>query len=210
MTLADRQVTIWIEWGTSMKSVLVATLIALGTGSAAYAAPPCPAATGDIKPAKPKGKPADFYGGFPASFLLALDPATFPREEIAEQKNACTRGTFEVGGKAYVVYGEDNGTPPRWAMAEGDERIAFLAVMPAPEEALKWARSKNRSNAMTFGTAMYSVAVTAGNKRDVYAILEAIPGDSELASLFERVLNGELRPFARYDTATGETDAVSE
>lgn len=192
-----------------MRTVLVAAIIALGTTSTAYAVTPCPAAVGELKPVIPKGKPktTEFLEGLPVSLLLGLDPATFPQKAIAEQTEACTRGEFEVGGKTYVVYGRDGGSPPRWAMIEGGERIAFLALMPPPAAALKWARSKDRTNAMSFSEPpVYALAVTVGDKRDIFGVFETIPGDAELASLFQRALDGSLKPFARYDAATGETD----
>lgn len=62
-----------------MRTVLVAAIIAFGTGSTAYAVTRCPAAVGDAKLVAPKGKTTEFFEGLPVSLLLGLDPATFPK-----------------------------------------------------------------------------------------------------------------------------------
>jgi len=194
-----------------MRAVLIGAFLAFAAGQTAYAASPCPAAAGEIKQVLPGADRAEFFAGLSASFLLGLDPAAFPRNKIAAQTDPCTRGEFEVGGQTYVVHGTDDHSPPRWAASKDSGKIAFLALMPPPLEALKWARSQNRSNSVTFsGSGIYAVVVTDGGKRDIYALLEAPPGDAQLVALFRQVLDGSLKPFARYDTATGETKVVRQ
>lgn len=83
--------------------------------------------------------------------------------------------------------------------------------MPPPAVALAWAQSANRQNEMSFTEPpVFALAVTRGDKRDIFAVLESIPGDAELIALFRDALSGASAPFASYNTSTGQTEAVPE
>jgi hypothetical protein len=159
----------------------------------------CPADANVGSPIRYNVLESDVFLGLTLSFLFGLTPATFPKAEIEERPNACSRGSFESGGDTYNVFGEEGDTPPRWAVSEGSRKIAFLAWAPLPSAAL----SAYRGGAIqlgqnSFDDAIVVLAVTDGSKRNIYEIYDDVPGDAQLLAAMKGALDGTLPLLAVY------------
>lgn len=161
-----------------MKPIVAIVLAAAGLviASTAHAATPCPATDGDGRAVSLEGRDREFVTGLSVSVLLGLTPHTFPYDDVASQGDACTRGEFDVGGETYRAFGGDEDTPPRWAVGQDPRRIAYLAVVPPPAAALRWARSRNRNQGLSFTEPpLYALAITNGDTRDIFSFSRRSP-----------------------------------
>jgi hypothetical protein len=158
------------------------------------------------------GNSGETKAGLMATFLLGLNPPTFPAEDIGKIANPCERTTFTVGGDAYTVHGGDRDQPPRWAASVSKpERVAYIALVPRPAPALDWFHRYEKDNnaPANFNTGadmMFALAVTAGLKREIYAYYDKIPDDAHLTDAMCKALAGGLVRFATWNVETLEAD----
>ena len=147
--------------------------------------------------------------GFFVSALLGLEPETFPSDDIRRQAAPCRRLEFKLGDEAWSLYGGADTTPPRWATSTARPgKVVFLAAMPWPEDALRWAdaRKRNPETEATFERLALALTIAEGDKRAVYALYDAAPDDARLVRHMAAALTGELQPFAVYDVRTNRLD----
>lgn len=154
--------------------------------------------------------------GLTVAFMLALNPPSFPAEDIAKAAQPCERMTFTIGGNTYVVRGSNSASPPRWAVSNAQpDRIAYLAVSPGPASALDWYRRYERDNNTPahFGPGtdtIYILAVTSGSKRIIYGYWSKLPDDARLADAMCKALTGAIPVLAVWDVDTMESDFVNK
>lgn len=149
--------------------------------------------------------------GINVSLMLALTPSTFPTEQIDQTTDTCARGNFISSGYEYSVFGLDVNSPPRWALSEQTDRIAYLAVGPPPSAAFDWYAETGGSGAAQFSEPpVYIVAVTDGDFRDVYAFLKAMPSDKQLMELFRDSLSGTSKRLLRFNAQTANMEITSQ
>lgn len=195
-----------------MKSKTLAQLCALLLASKLTAAQPafaqlvCKADTTEANATKLADQNQEYLAGFYFGMRMALTPKTFPFDSIAEIDEPCTRGKFEAAGASYEIFGGLGDSPPRYAIGPDPQKIAYIALGPPPAVALAWAKDRNRSNGLSFkGGGVYVLAITNGDKRDIFAVYDNIPGDAQLLAAFRDALEGKLPKAATFDGTTGET-----
>lgn len=155
---------------------------------------------------------ADLVAGLGVSLLLGLNPDTFPANDIRNNRNPCHRGSFTVSGVRIEVFGDNNDLPPRWAIGPNTARIAFLALVPDPLEALAWARSRaaDDTSAQFSRPPYYVLAVTDGHRRQIYQIFTAIPADDLLAAAMRDAIEGTQAALAVFDEETGNVTITGQ
>lgn len=195
-----------------MKSKISAPLCALLLATSLTAAQPafaqlaCKADTTQANATKLADQNQDYLAGFYVGMQMALTPKTFPFDSIAEIDEPCTRGKFEAAGGTYEIFGGLGDSPPRYAIGPDPKKIAYIALGPPPAAALAWAKDRNRSNGLSFkGGGVFVLAVTNGDKRDIFAVYDSTPGDAQLLAAFRDALDGKLPKAATFDVKTGET-----
>jgi hypothetical protein len=190
-------------------SIAAAALLMLGAAGVASAAPACHD-QGFVNVTDMSFNPKDetVMRGLSAGLQLALEPASFPAEDIAKAHDACRRGEFTVGRDHWEIFGDDKDTPPRWAVGPDRKRIVYLAAMPDPLEAAAWAK-KYEADPKTeakFSGFLYAVVVSDGDGRLVYHVSRVVPDDYHLALLMKAALSGEAAPMAVLNAKTHQVD----
>lgn len=148
----------------------------------------------------------DYREGLPPAFRLALSPKAYPAQAIKSIEVHCTRGTFEAAGVTYGVYGGYIDRPARYAMGPDPNRIAYIASGPPPALALKWWRDGGKGGVSFRTGGIQILAVTNGDKREVYALFADIPGDAQLIAAFRDALEGRLPLIGTYDANRGTAE----
>ncbi len=192
-----------------MKSTFCALLLATGLTAAqpALAQLPCKADTDEAAATKLADQSQDYLAGFYVGMQMALTPKTFPFDAIARIDEPCTRGKFDAAGVTYEIFGGLGDSPPRYATGPDPKRVAYIALGPPPATALAWAKDRNRSNGLSFkGGGVFVLAITNGDKRDIFAVYDNVPGDTQLLAAFRDALDGKLQKVATFDSKTGETE----
>ena len=164
----------------------------------------CPASATESKSVPFKGQNQEFFQGMSGSLQLGMLPSSFPTADIADNSAACHRGLFTVNEIPHVAFGGDNDSPPRWALGPDATKIAFLAVIPPPSAGLRWVKNPNAEFSFT-EPPMFVLAVTNGNRRDIFGVFDQIPGDEQLKGFFAATLEGRLPKLATFNVATRET-----
>lgn len=178
----------------------------LGAGPAS--AEPCGATPGDTAILSLEGRDAAYMRALHFGVLTALTPASFPRENIQANPQACTRASFTANDGTYRMFGQMSDSPPRWATGPSG-RIAYLAVMPPPHVVLGWAQ-RGASGPLTFrDPPVYVLAIVNGERRDIFVLFEGVPGDEQLATAFRDALDGRIPLLATFNAETGEVEFVS-
>lgn len=194
-----------------MKTAFCALLTAstLVAAQPAFAQLLCRVSTDDAVTTTLADQNRDYLAGFYVGMQMALTPKTFPFKDIAAIDEPCTRGKFEAAGGTYEVFGGIGDSPPRYAIGPDLGKIAYIALGPPPEAALAWAKDRNRSNGLSFnGGGVFVLAITSGDKRDIFAVYDKVPGDAQLLPAMRDALDGKLPKVATFDSKTGETTFV--
>lgn len=190
-----------------MKHILLAMAFACLAGAPALAACNGPGSAA-AKAISYSNADNDTRAGLTIALVFGLDPPTFPAQQLAAAKNPCRRASFIAGADDYVVYGEDNGLPPRWAAsASNPSRIAYVALMPSPAAAFAARRANPGGNSMklTPSGVNYVLAVTDGGNRLLFRFYNAVPDDARLAADMCAALSGSLPAQGVYDTSTQQS-----
>lgn len=145
--------------------------------------------------------------GIGVSLLLGLEPGTAPMSNIAKIAKPCSRGTMLVGKKTFGVFGENGGSPARWATSKDmPGAIAYFASMPRPDMALTWSNqfARDHKSLPSFDSSqtMYAVTYARGDLRFVVAYFDAVPDDVRLKAIFANALAGKLKPVRGYNVKT--------
>lgn len=194
-----------------MKPTICTLLFAtcLTAAQPAFAQLVCKADTTEAVATKIADQNQEYLAGFYVGMQMALTPKTFPFDSIAKIDEPCTRGKFEAAGGTYEIFGGIGDSPPRYAIGPDPKKIAYIALGPPPAAALAWARDRNRSNGLSFnGGAIYVLAITNGDKRDIFAVYDTTPGDAQQLAAFRDALDGKLPKVATFNGKTGETEFV--
>jgi hypothetical protein len=152
----------------------------------------------------------DYREGLSPAFRLALSPKAYPLEAIKNIEVHCTRGTFEAAGVTYGVYGGYVDRPSRYAMGPDPERVAYIASGPPPALALKWLQDGGKGGVSFRTGGIQILAVTNGDKREVYALFTDIPGDAQLIAAFRDALEGRSPLIGTYDASRGTTTLAGQ
>jgi hypothetical protein len=197
--------------GVPMRTLLhpLAAALWIVVAASASASPPCrDTGVAEVAQLAVDAEDDELAAGLGVSFLLALTPQSFPVENITSNAAPCSRGIFSVSGAQFEMFGDDRDSPPRWSVGQDPARIAFLALMPDPADALAWARAR-RTNpsapAMFTGQKYYVLAVTDGSRRLLFALFNAIPTDTCLQAEMRSVLSGARAPLAIFDGQSRQT-----
>lgn len=138
------------------------------------------------------------------SFQLGLLPKEFPENDIAAKKDPCTRGPFPfTNGMTMDLRGEDDDSPPRWAVSPIPGPTVYVALTPKPDAALRFAESYKGGKEATFGNGdmMYVIALTRGDdKRHIFHFFDKIPTDDRLKVLFRPITISQGRQQVMFDT----------
>ncbi len=145
--------------------------------------------------------------GIGVSLLLGLEPGSAPMSSIAKIAKPCSRGTIVVGKNTFEVFGENDGSPARWATSKNVQgAIAYFASMPRPDMALTWSNqfARDHKSLPSFDSSqtMYAVTYARGDLRFVVAYFDAVPDDLRLKNIFVNALAGKLKPVRGYNVKT--------
>lgn len=146
--------------------------------------------------------------GLNISIQLGLLPPEFPLADIEANKSPCTRGTFPVFKHTFELFGEDDGTPPRWATSSTtkDVMTLYLAMMPKPDPARIW-YDKTRPEGpvdVLFKDDEYMWAlatVISKDSRFIFAFFDKIPDDASLKDKMQKIGEGKARWLVAYNVA---------
>ncbi|HEY3811804.1 MAG TPA: hypothetical protein VGL66_01145 [Caulobacteraceae bacterium] len=191
----------------TIKIAATAALTAFAIATAAHAAPACHD-TGDANVTEMSfnAKDPTVTKGLNIALQLALEPGTFPAEDIAKNKDACLRGEFVVGSERWQIWGDDKDTPSRWAVNDRTQRVVFLAIVPDPAQAAAWfdKYQKDNNTPAQFSDRLLAIVVADGDRRTVYQFSRVIPDDYHLSRRMKAALTGTTPPTATMDIKTGE------
>lgn len=189
-------------------AVVFAGLISVG---AAYGQPTCKKDTYEARVIPSSEMSADFREGLSPAFRFALTPRSFPFQAVQRVGETCMRATFEANGETYRIYGGMIGdSPPRLAIGPDPRKIAYIALGPPPDLALKWLRDGGKGGLSFRDGGITILAVTNGDLRDVYVLFDEIPGDAQLVTSFRDALEGRLPKLATFDTVWGDTEFAAQ
>lgn len=199
-----------INW--QLKLRLFALLITpLFSSFQAWAKPPCEPTLQESQRVLPDADSQDFIISLNVSLILALQPSTFPEAKIQELTDACTIGKFMSSEREYKVFGSNAGSPPRWALSESRDRIAYVATAPPTKLAFEWYSETGGKGPMRFeNPPIYILAVVNNEFRDVFAFLETLPSDDQLMRLFQAALDGDSKRLVRFNTKTNKMDLTAK
>ena len=193
-----------------MRSVLLAIASVLICHSIAHATPQCEPITEASERMVPTGNTTDFLTGLNVSLILALKPSTFPYEQISQNNQPCMRSEFDSAEIHYSMYGSDADSPPRWAISEAGNRVAYIAIAPSPRLALDWYNKTGGKGNLEFDEPpIYIVAVTDGDARDIYAFFNSLPSDEQLLNLFQAALAGTTKRLLRFELQSNKMELTS-
>lgn len=189
-----------------MARILIVGVLAIALGGGAgHAQEPCASETNKAAVILVAEQSDDYRSGLAPAFRLALTPRSFPIATIQQIDDPCTRGTFEVAGETYRVFGGFGDMPPRYALGPDPTKVAYIASGPPPVLALEWQKAGGRGG-LSFRTGKISIlAITNGDTRDIYALFDDVPGDAQLIAAFRDALEGRLPKIATFDAARGTT-----
>ena len=138
------------------------------------------------------------------SFQFGLLPKEFPESDIAARKDPCTRGPFPfTNGMTMDLRGEDDDSPPRWAVSPIPGPTVYVALVPKLIPALKFMEAARYGGKASFDEddMMYAVVLTRGNdKRHVFHFFDKIPTDDRLKELFRPITISQGREQVMFDT----------
>ncbi len=141
--------------------------------------------------------------GLEISFHWSLMPVEFPESDIAAMNDACTRGPFPfTNGMTMELRGEDDDSPPRWAVSPIPGPTVYVAVTRRPDAALRFIESykTGKQDKSTDGDMMYVIALTRGDdKRHVFHFFDKIPTDDRLKELFRPITISQGREQVMFD-----------
>jgi hypothetical protein len=151
---------------------------------------------------------SDTLNGLSIALAMGLEPATFPAQNVAKLQAPCERAHFDANSASYILYGDDDGLPPRWAAQTGNDKIAFVALLPLPGPALASYRGSPDGTQFKFQNSdmMYVLAVAVGGERQIYRFYDVLPDDARLSGDMCAALNGQLPLLGTFDTATNRSD----
>jgi hypothetical protein len=193
------------------RAIIAAVASLLATGAAFAASPPCKDAGSTA------AKPVLYYTADPAvldglevALKLGLEPATFPSQDIAKQKDACIRRSFDAAGGTWTLYGDDHDTSPRWAVASNTNTIVYLAYLPPADQAHLWAEADRHHSTnekfVKFSSMMLALVAADGDKRRVFGFYDSLPDDARLTEAMQLALEGRTPAILGFDVKTGDAD----
>lgn len=142
--------------------------------------------------------------GLEVSFQLGQMPQEFPEHDIAEAIDPCSRGTFPfTNGMTMELHGENDDTPPRWAVSPIPGPTVYLDVKAKPDAALRFIDAYKNGKVAKFseGDMMYVIALTRGdNKHHIFHFFDRIPTDDRLKELFRPITISQGREQVTFDT----------
>lgn len=198
-----------MNWKFCRPLLIAHSMIVFGSLNA-WAVPQCEPTLQDAQRMLPEANSQDFIVGLNVSLILALKPRTFPETEIQDLTDACTRGAFISSEHEYSVFGSDTDSPPRWAVSESQDRIAYVALAPPPNTAFDWYSETGGKGPLKFDDQpIYIVAIVNSEFRDVYAFLETLPSDDQLIRLFQAALDGKSKRLVRFNTDTNKMNLTA-
>ena len=191
----------------TIRIAAIAVLASLGFAAAAHAAPAChDAGDANVTEMTFNAQDSIVVMGLNVGLQLALEPPSFPSEDIGKAKDACLRGEFVVGSERWQIFGDDKDTPLRWAVNDRTGRIVFLAIVPDPAEAADWFQKyqKDHKTPASFSKRLLAIVVADGDTRTVYQFSRVIPDDYHLSRRMQAAISGALLPTATMNVKTGE------
>jgi hypothetical protein len=197
--------------GRRMKLAIVAATACLFATGSALAATPCKGV------GSPAAKPVFYYttddavlDGLSTTLQLGLEPASFPSQDIAKHPDACVHASFNAGGHAWTLYGDDGDTPPRWARTPDAKTTVYLAAMPPADQAHAWAEAQrdhqSGDKTATFKGMMFAIVSANGDERSVFGFYDALPDDARLIQTIQSVIEGRTPPILGFDVKTAEVE----
>jgi hypothetical protein len=197
-----------------MQVLFVLTALALGAAltPSASAAPCSTQGSADAKELNFDLKDKETLRGLHDAFRFGLEPKEFPVEDIEKIAMPCSRGTIALTSHNLELFGEDNDLPPRWAVAaDVKDAVFFIAAMPKPDAARRWAdagqKGDNGSDHVAFKPEdmMFAVALTtAVDQRMVFHFFTKIPDDTRLKTMFQAIATRKARWLVGFDVDTRE------
>lgn len=185
-----------------MRYIIVAFLLALT--ATAEAAPCKTKGAADAKELKFDLRDAKVVEGLNIAFQFGLLPKSFPEDNIAAAQTPCSRGTFPFTNNLTMeLRGEDTDNPPRWATSPLPGPTVYIAAMPQPTAALRFAEQAQRGGSAAFDASgmMYAVVMTLGDdKRYIFHFFNKIPDDARLKALLRPIVISKGQWQAMFDT----------
>lgn len=184
-----------------MRYIILAILLALA--ATAEAAPCKTQGATDAKELKLNLNDTKIVEGLNVALQFGLLPKSFPEDNIAASKDACSRGTFPFTNNLTMeLRGEDTDNPPRWATSPLPGPTVYIAAMPQPAAALRFAEQAQRGGSATFdaNAMMYAVVMTLGDdKRYIFHFFDKIPDDARLKALLRPIVISKGQWQAMFD-----------
>lgn len=173
-----------------MRTIIFPILLAIAAG--AQAAPCKTQGAADAKELNFDLKDRETIEGLTVAFQFGLLPKEFPEENIAKSTASCSRGTFPFTNNTTMeLRGEDSDSPPRWAVSPLPGPTVYIAAMPQPEAARRFAETAATGGTATLDTnaMMFAVVLTLGDhKRYVFHFFDKIPDDARLKALLRPIV----------------------
>jgi hypothetical protein len=186
-----------------MNLIRFVVLLSLLAPASALAAPCKTQGAPDAKELKFNLNDAKIVEGLTIAFQFGLLPKEFPEDAIAANKAPCSRGPFPfTNNMTMELRGEDTDSPPRWATSPLPGPTVFVAVMPQPAAALRFAEQAQSGGSATFDTnaMMVAVVLTQGDdKRYVFHFFDKMPDDTRLKALLRPIVISKGRWQAMFD-----------
>jgi len=173
-----------------MRNIIFPILLAIT--ASAQAAPCKTQGAADAKELKFDLRDAKTVEGLNVAFQFGLLPKEFPEDSIAKSTAPCSRGTFPFTNNLTMeLRGENTDSPPRWATSPLPGPTVYIAAMPQPEAARRFAESARTGGTATLDTnaMMFAVVLTLGDdKRYVFHFFDKIPDDARLKALLRPIV----------------------
>lgn len=185
----------------------LAVMVAMAFANAAVAAPCKTPGSATASELLLDLRDNDVLFGMRIAFHVGLLPKAFPMENIAKVASPCSRGKPAGLAKPVEMFGENDGTPPRWAIASGDSQpYFFVAVMPKPAPALAWYDEPDGKpgQAIFKKSDMMSALIVIGKtgRRLTLAFFSETPSDDKIAALVKEYETGTRKALVAFDVET--------
>jgi hypothetical protein len=193
-----------------MKRVIIAAGIAALLAPTVHALPKCEIVDQKAETLIPSGDKKAFLRGLNISLAIALNPRSFPIENISTVTPLCSRGKFIASDTEYELFGTQQDSPPRWATSNDRDKAAFLAIAPPPSVALKWHEETKGKTGLSFTEPpLFAITITDGDLRHIYGFYKSEPSDEQLKTKFQAALDGSATRLLTLDLATNKLTVTS-
>lgn len=178
-----------------MRAVVLGAALTVGllaAGTAAAQDTGCDA--GDKKPKAMKLVSGDMIADMTLQMVLplALEDEALARERIVALPRTCARGSFDLGGETFSVFGSKAASPARWAASEVSGTIVYLIKLDYDMRALN----------PGYKARGWMLVVQQGDVAEIVRAYRTIPNDTALLAEFEAALAGRFPPVVGYDRKT--------